>query len=346
MKYKHLNIGALFFIVHLILEVTTFYILSNYMKTELYWLIALLFDFFAFVPQALVGYISDKYRNINFGLIGVLLTTIAAVLLGLNIPVVLVVIFLTNGNCLIHVHGAESTLRTSNGKIFPASLFVSGGAFGIIIGRLLHMYHFSVIYVIIANILSFGIILFATRYKKYEEKVLKGYDFANKSIYYVLVIILAILVVMVRSYMSYGIPMGWNKTIVEAVLLYIFMGLGKANGGLLVDNMGIKKTSILSTLVALPFLMFGDKLMIVSLIGIMLFSMTMAITLAILVSVCPKRPGLAFGFTTIGLFFGAFPAFFYKINSVLVNDIVFVILTIGCTIVLCKICKNEKKKRI
>ena len=41
--------------------------------------------------------------------------------------------------------------------------------------------------------------------------------------------------------------------------------------------------------------------MIVSLIGVAMFSMTMSITLAILVSVLKKKPGLAFGLTTIGL---------------------------------------------
>ena len=55
--------------------------------------------------------------------------------------------------------------------------------------------------------------------------------------------------------------------------------------------------------------------MIISLLGVMMFSMTMPITLAILVSVLKNRPGLAFGLTTIGLFLGTAPIFFIKIKK-------------------------------
>ena len=34
-KYNNLNVGIIYFIVHFILEVTCFYILSSYMKTVL-----------------------------------------------------------------------------------------------------------------------------------------------------------------------------------------------------------------------------------------------------------------------------------------------------------------------
>ena len=65
--------------------------------------------------------------------------------------------------------------------------------------------------------------------------------------------------------------------------------------------------------------------------------MTMPVTLAILVSRLKKNPGIAFGLTTIALFVGSFPAFFFIINSLLINGIVFTILTILCTIILVKI---------
>ena len=65
--------------------------------------------------------------------------------------------------------------------------------------------------------------------------------------------------------------------------------------------------------------------------------MTMPVTLAILVSRIKKSPGLAFGFTTIGLFLGSVPAFFFTIDSIWINAIVFTILTILCTIILYRI---------
>lgn len=70
--------------------------------------------------------------------------------------------------------------------------------------------------------------------------------------------------------------------------------------------------------------------MVVSLIGVMFFSMTMSVTLAILVSVLPDTPGLAFGLTTIGLFLGSVPVFFFKIKDITLNCIMLSIMTVVC----------------
>ena len=81
--------------------------------------------------------------------------------------------------------------------------------------------------------------------------------------------------------------------------------------------------------------------MFVSLIGIMFFSMTMAITLGLIVSVIKKYPGIAFGFTTLGLFLGTVPIFFYRVNSVFVNSIIVTTLTLVCVIILSVISRKE-----
>ena len=82
--------------------------------------------------------------------------------------------------------------------------------------------------------------------------------------------------------------------------------------------------------------------MIVSLIGVMFFSMTMSITLAILVSVLKKSPGLAFGITTIGLFLGTVPIFFIKITSKMANIVMIAVLSILCSILLGYVLKGGK----
>ena len=55
--------------------------------------------------------------------------------------------------------------------------------------------------------------------------------------------------------------------------------------------------------------------MIVSAAGIVLFNMTMPITLGIVAQRLPKNPGLAFGLTTAALLLGAVPSFFAIING-------------------------------
>ncbi len=153
---------------------------------------------------------------------------------------------------------------------------------------------------------------------------------------------MAVLVVVIRGYMGYGIPTSWNKTTLQLIIFFCTMGLGKALGGILSDLFGIRKVAIISCLLAIPFLCFGDNNMFISLIGVMFFSMTMAITLGILVSKLKKKPGLAFGLTTIGLFLGTAPIFFIKL-TMLGNIIVIIVASILCSIALGYILKGDKK---
>ena len=343
MNHNKNILGYLYFIIHFIAEITSFYILTLYTNNDLIWILALLYDFIAFVPQGLLGYLRDKGLKINFATIGLLLTTLSLLLFNFNINEILVILILSIGNCMIHIQGAETTLRSSKGKISPSAIFVSGGSFGVITGKVLATYNIPIYLIIIINLLMIIPIIICNKYSHLiNDKNLDKYNFSNKKINSKTIITLAVFVVIVRSFMGYGIPTTWNKTLIQAVYLYCAMGLGKAIGGLLIDSIGIKKTALISTIGALPFLLLGNNIMTISLIGIMMFSMTMAITLGIIVSELKKYPGVAFGLTTLGLFLGALPIFFFRINTVLTSYIIITSLTIISAIVLIKICRKEK----
>ena len=189
--------------------------------------------------------------------------------------------------------------------------------------------------------------IIAQSYVKYEdsEKTIAqpctAYDYSNTNLSKYLVILLAVIVVIVRGYMGYGIPTSWNKTTIQTVILFVFMGIGKALGGILADMFGIRKVAIISVIVALPLILIGDRNMYISLLGVMFFSMTMSVTLAILVSVLPHNPGLAFGYTTIGLFLGTAPMFFFKISDPTVNVVMLTLLTVVCIACLFTTLKKE-----
>ncbi len=339
---KKNSLGILYFFIHFIIEITSFYIVTTYTSSNLVWVLALLYDFLAFVPQGIFGYLKDREVKLNFSLIGLVLSTIALILLYFKLNPVIVIIVISIGNCLIHVEGAEETLRSSSGKMTPSALFVSGGSFGLITGKLLSKYNVNVLYIILINLLMIIPLLIARKYKYLmDDKNLDKYNYSNKNINYKLIILYATLVVIIRAYMGYGIPTSWNKTVLQTIMLFCFMGTGKALGGILIDHIGIRKTAFISTLGSLPFLIFGNNLMFVSLIGIMFFSMTMAITLGLIVSVIKKYPGIAFGFTTLGLFLGTLPIFFYRVDSVFVNAIIVTTLTLVCVIILSVICRKE-----
>lgn len=336
---KNIGTGYLYFYVHLIVEIVCFFFLSRITTSLLIWLVPFLYDAFAFVPQSLLGYISDKYKKINIGIIGVILLVTAYVLYSFTkINIFISLFILCFGNAFLHVSGAEVTLRTSNGHLSHPAIFVGGGSFGVVLGKILA--HTGInSWILIPLILTMiPFILLADTYKK--EEIVK-YDYHNKNINPYIIIFLAVFIVMIRGWIGYGIPTSWNKTMFETLLLFFTMGIGKCMGGILIDAYGIKKIGIYSCLLAIPFLSFGDDMMIISLIGVMMFSMTMSITLALLASILKKNPGLAFGLTTIGLFLGTLPIFFISIKSKIINIILICISSILCALIFSYIIKKD-----
>ena len=331
--------GYSYFYIHFIVEIVCFYFLSKVSDSPIIWLVPFLYDAFAFVPQSIIGYVSDKNPKIKMDYIGLVLLFLGTFIFSFNLVTKFVSLFLICfGNAFLHISGAETTLKNSHGKLSHSAIFVSGGSFGVITGKLLAKTILPKWVMLIFILTMIPFIIYANKFNK-KGNTCEKFNYVNESIKPGLVIFIAVLVVIIRGYMGYGIPTSWNKTIVENILLFSFMGIGKALGGILSDSFGIRKIAILSTLLAIPFLIFGDNIMIISLIGVMFFSMTMSITLAILVSVLKKTAGLAFGLTTIGLFLGTAPIFFIKISNTL-NIIMIVVMSIICSLLLGKVLKR------
>lgn len=342
-KSDGIKTGYLYFYVHFIVEIVCFFYLSRVLNNSaIVWIVPFIYDGLAFVPQSMIGYISDKYPKINMGLIGVILLFIAYLIYGLtNMPIYLSLIILAIGNAFLHVSGAEDTLRSSEGKLSPAAIFVAGGSFGVVTGKLLARTSLNPLFMFIAILTIIPFTLLSKTYIKKDSNT-NNFNYVKEKLNSNIVILIAVLVVIIRGYMGYGIPTSWNKTTLQLIIFFCTMGLGKALGGILSDIFGIRKIAIISCLLAIPFLCFGDNNMFISLVGVMFFSMTMAITLGILVSKLKKKPGLAFGLTTIGLFLGTAPIFFIKLNMI-GNIIVIIVASIICAILLGYVLKGDKK---
>ena len=342
-KSSGFKTGYLYFYIHFVVEIVCFFYLSRVTNNSYFvWLIPFIYDGLAFVPQSIIGYISDKYSKIDMGFIGVGLLLISYLLYGLaDVSIYLSLIILCLGNAFLHVSGAEATLRSSNGKLSPPAIFVSGGSFGVVTGRLLARSSINSL-VLILPILSIIPFIILSKYYAEDKSDCTKYNYVKEKLNPKLIVLIAFFVVIIRGYMGYGIPTSWNKTTRELIIFFCTMGLGKALGGILSDKFGIRRISIFSTLIAIPFLCFGDDIMVVSLIGVMFFSMTMAITLGILVSVLKDTPGLAFGLTTIGLFLGTAPIFFIRLTMIS-NIILIIFASVLCALLLGYILKGEDK---
>ena len=334
-----LRIGYIHSYIHFAVEVACFYFLfSRFSNSPIWWGCALLYDALAFMPQGFIGIVADKYSRFNYSILGMTIVLVSLVLPFDFFALVLIGI----GNSLVHIGGAQHTLKTSGGKIASTGIFVGGGSFGVITGQLLGMLHkdYLVLIPILFTILSIVILISISR-RYVVEKKKWSIDITSK-LPTGWIVFIAFMVTAIRAYIGYAIPTEWKKTEWQAILLFFIMGIGKMAGGLLADTIGYYRTVLLSSL-ALPFLLFGNSNMMLSLVGVGLFSMTMPITISILASRFPKQLCFAFGITTIALFVGSFPAFFIKPTSLLAHQITVLILIIIATTTLL-ICLEKRKQ--
>ena len=339
---KHLSTtttGWLYSFIHFSVEVCCFYFLFSRIKLNSMWILyAFLFDALAFIPQSFLGVWADKISREYLGVTGCLM-----ILMGLFFPIdIIALVILTLGNALVHIAGAKHTLSSAEGKISPCSTFVAGGSFGVISGQLLGTEGTDVIWLPTICILCSLLLCFYIS-QKHETPAGESCTFRICAMTIPLggVILLAFLSTAIRSYVAYAIPTAWKKDTFHAILLFTSMGLGKYFGGFLCDRIGYQKTTTLSLLFSLPFLLFGNELMTISLIGVGLFSMTMPITVAILASAFPKEPAFAFGITTVALFTGVAPVFFIQPQKLLVNQLIVLILGAVAAISLKKAMKRR-----
>ncbi len=319
------TIGIIYAFIHFTVDAACFYFLFSRLSSSPYWWgLALFYDALAFIPQSFFGLLSDCFPKFNAGLTGCIMV-ILALIIPANIPALII---LSLGNALAHIGGAHHTLCDTKGKIAPCGIYVCGGSFGVISGQLLGIFYHKhvwipVIFLLISAILT---IILANKHISQNSEA-TGFDITS-DIPVSVIVLLAFIAVAVRSYIGYAVPADWNKENIHAILLYSFMGIGKAFGGILCDYIGYRTTSFISLIVSLPFLLFGNTFVFLSLIGIGLFSMTMPVTVAILVSVLPRTPCFSFGITTIALFVGTFPAFFIQPVGLPAHQITVTILSI------------------
>ena len=335
MKHGRGNLtGTKYFFVHACVEIVCFYLLRIHFPTAMAGTVALSYDFFAFLPQGLIGDFIIKHRKIPYETAGHLLMAAGGVCI-LAFPAKAVhflgYILLALGNAVLHECGAVATVAESEGKIFPSALFVAGGSFGVVIGQTMGTHQVSPYFLLIPLVLSELLCLSAkpsVRKEKYPE-----FSVVSPKVAAGTVLLIAFLVTSVRSYIGYAIPISWNKEVWQSFFLFFIMGAGKALGGYLADRFGARKTAFIGTLAAIPFLLFGDRVMIVSCIGVFFFSMTMSITFAMCLSILKTNPGLAFGITTAGLFLGLLPAFFIQFSPS-VNAVLITVFSVLCFVLL------------
>lgn len=333
------TVGWMYGFVHFSVEVCCFYFLFSRLRySALWWVYGFLFDALAFIPQCFLGLWVDRMEKELLGIIGCLMLLLA-LFLPFDVPAFFL---LTLGNAAVHISGAKHSLSHAGGKIGPCSTFVAGGSFGVITGQLLGGMEQSLLWIPCGcMVVALALCVVAFLLHKTDKEEACSFHVSSDKLSLGMIVLLAFLSAAIRSYVAYAIPTAWKKDTLHAILLFSSMGIGKYMGGVLCDRIGYQKTASLSLLFSLPFLLFGNELMTVSLIGVGLFSMTMPVTVAILASAFPKNPAFGFGITTVALFVGVAPVFFFRPEGLLVNQLIVLILGAAAAVSL----KFSLKKR-
>ena len=254
----------------------------------------LLYNFCAFALQMPIGLIADMVNHCkSFSVFGILLVLTA----NLPLPIPVRVLLAGLGNACYHVGGGRSALLADK-KRTGLGIFVAPGAMGIFLGGVLAGNGIAVL-LCAAGLTACGAALCLTGRPKYAVSAGKprfGW------------LLLMFLVVVLRSAVGMCMETPWKAGVFVAASA-VCTALGKAAGGFAGDLAPWKRTGICSLLVSAALYCLPD-FGIAGCAAVLLFNMTMPITLRAAADDLPGMEGFAFGTLTFALFLGYLAAYY------------------------------------
>lgn len=266
----------------------------------------LIYNFCAFALQMPFGTLMDllmsrsqkKWLPLSCSGLGVVLTVIGT----LTHPAVLGI-----GNALFHVGGGLDVIGLDFAKDHGGrdlGVFVAPGAVGLYIGTLLGKGSASFLPLTVACVFAAAVIVWLGFLKKYRAS---ASDQHNDSRKVPLLVLCCFAVVILRSFTGFAATFDW-KIGMTGFLAVLATALGKALGGFLSARFGSGKTMTVTLLLAAVCFLLG-KHPVFGLLALLLFNMSMPVTLYLLARHLPGLPGFSFGLLTFALFLGFVPIY-------------------------------------
>ena len=306
------RIVGIYSLIHFIVDLACAILVTNLVTQKMGQSINLfyaiiLYDFFAFAMQLPIGIIADKVnKNAICSAIGCILVAIAFAFSSYGF----IACFIAGiGNSMFHIGGGIDVLNISDKKAAPSGIFVSTGAMGIYLGSKSLSAGFDKFYLVIIT-LFISALLLLWLYRTIKDKVVnKEVIIPKLSINEHIAILCLITTVCIRSYVGFILAFEWKSKLLLSVFAILAVIFGKMLGGIIGDRIGFKKISIISLGISSILFIFAFNNAILGILAILLFNMTMPITLTALSNILDNNKGMAFGLLTLALFIGTIPVF-------------------------------------
>lgn len=296
---------------HFIVDLTCAIYMMGCLKESRNWgLIILLYNFCAFALQMPIGIIADKWnRNACMASLGCLLIVLSYLFYDWSL---LAAMILGLGNGCFHIGGGLEVLNESDEKMGLLGIFVSPGAFGIYFGTLFgksgHTNRFEVLLALALVLLCLSFLFLYLNLKQRGNLKSDNSELEIELNGKAGLLAACFLVVVLRSHIGLILSYPW-KTGAWAAMAICMVVFGKALGGMISDIVGVRKTVIVSLGTAAVLFLIGE-MPFAGLGAILLFNMTMPITLWIMAKLLPRSKGFAFGILTFALFIGFLPTYY------------------------------------
>ena len=292
--------------------------------------LVLLYNGLAFAGQALVGLFADRLRSYRplavagaalaaTALMAVPVGGLVAPWLGFRVhpllgqavgpgAVVLGVVLVGVGNACFHVGAGAHVLRVSGHRAAESGVFVGPGSLGLFTGIWAGFGGVPLRWaIVVALVVAAGVM---ARRRVIDAGWLTELPRVRRGVVGVAVVCGALLLVAepVRSVGGGTVAGHWRGISTEVMLLLAVAACcGKMVGGFLGDRFGWGRVGVGALVLSAPLISVWVHVPVWAVVGMLLFQVTMAITLKATHHLLPMRPGLAFGLPCVFLYAGALP---------------------------------------
>lgn len=269
----------------------------------------LVYNALAFAGQTPVGLVTDWLRSYRGTAVLGALLAVAALLLGREWPVIAVAM-VGVGNALYHVGAGAHVLRSSGDRSAESGLFVGPGAVGLFAGiwAATHFVHFRWVLVGLLCVAAPVMARLIRSDDQAREAASPPRLRAGAAWLAVGSATLLLASIAVRALVGGGVSGAWRGVSVGVMAcLAVAACCGKMLGGIVSDRVGWTRASVVALVLSAPLVSAFVLRPEAAIVGMLLFQMTMPVTLKAVHHLMPGRPALAFGLPCLALFLGSLP---------------------------------------